>query len=169
CGVNRAVVRTEGHLARTRHLAFTIFMQDFSRLLIAPVVFFLSLVARQHTDGLRRELRIEEQRLVCGNNGVAAKHGSEPGDSRGNDMFLAFRNLQRVQISFECSHHLIEDAIRGTKMRRLRLPKSKIFAALPQLLPKIRTDGARTLAFYVGNNRGLDLEPLKRRKLQSPA
>src|SRR5689334_20353094 len=109
--VHGAIVRTKRHFAGAGHLTFTILMQYLARLFIAPVVLLLALVQSQHAQRLSGELWIQHERLVRGNDGVAAEHGGKPGDTGGNYALFGLWNLQRVKISFARVYHRIENAI----------------------------------------------------------
>src|SRR5262249_33308129 len=168
-GINGPVIRTERHLPRARHFAFAQLMEDLAWLFVTPVVFLRALIARQHAQRFHRELRAEQQRLICRDARVAPEHGGKPRNSRGNHMLFAFRNLQRVEVALGSPHHLVEDAVAGVEVGGARFPMRVRLTALANLLVEVCTAGAAMLAFYHGDHVHLQLETFERRKLQPPA
>src|SRR5262249_9599620 len=168
--IYRTVIRTERHLPCARHLAFAVLVEDLSRIFIAPIIFLFSLIPCQHAQRLAGKLRIQQKRLVSSDDGIASKHGREPGNSGSDDVLLAFGNLQGMQITQAGVYHLVENAVVGFNTRRLRLPVSKGLAARAQAAAEIyAAAGTRALRFRQRGDSSLDLETLEGRQLQLPA
>src|SRR5215469_2277092 len=141
CGVERTIIGAEWQFATSRHFALAKFMQDFARFFIQPVVELFALIMRQHMQSIDGQLRVQGQRLVGGDDGVATEERCKPGNSCAYDTSPILRDLQRMEIC-DCSiHRRVEDAVIAAESGRRSLPFGKATTTFMQTRSKV--EGSR--------------------------
>src|SRR5205085_7055588 len=130
-----------------------------------------ALIARQHPQRVHRQLRIQRQRLVGGNDGVAAEDGGEPRNAGGDDALVSFRNLQRVEIADGGEQGFVKNFIVRFELGGALFPGLESFAPLAQAAEEIRLGGGAALAQFahVGHRDKTQIQLLQRLQLQLPS
>src|SRR6185437_8956691 len=155
--------------AAARHLAGAELVQDFARLLVAPVVVLRALVAGEHPQSVDCELGIESQRLVRGDDGVTPKNGGEPGNAGANGALVAIRDLQGVEVANRGLQGGVEHAVAAAENGGEALPLGIFLPPASQVSGKFVIVRRRLLALHDGSNGYLHLELLQGRQFQIPA
>src|SRR5438874_3856309 len=128
-------------------------VQDLAWLLVAPIVDFLALIARQHTQGIGGQSRIQHQRLISGDDGVTSEDGGEPGDAGGDDVLTSIGDLQGVEVTGRSLQRGVELIIAAAKVGGMSLPGVESVAAVAQAGAKI---GAMTCEMLIPLNECLN-------------
>src|SRR5262249_37632080 len=74
-----------------------------------------------------------------------------------------------MEVALAGLYHVVENAAAGTEAGGVRRPLGQSLTAHGQLVNKVRTPGARALAFHLRHDRSVNLEALQRRQTQLPA
>src|SRR5690349_3634360 len=101
-------------------------VQDLARLFISPVIHSLALVASQDAQRVFCKLRIQQQRLISGDDSVASEDSCKPRDTGGDDMLLSVRDLQGMEVTNAGAQRLVKDFVAAAKFRRVPLPIQKM-------------------------------------------
>ena len=73
--IDRSVVRRMGNFAAARHFSQSQLVQNFAGFFLAPVIANFALVLGQNLKRVAGDLRVEDEGLQGGNNGVASEQG----------------------------------------------------------------------------------------------
>src|SRR5205085_3109065 len=128
-------------------------VQDLARLLVAPIVYLLALIARQHAQSIGGQPRIQHQRLISSDDGVAPEDGREPGNAGGDDVLTAVRDLQGVEVTGGALQRSVELIITATKAGGMLLPGVKGMATVAQASAEI---GAMVCEMLIALDKCLD-------------
>ena len=168
-GVDGAVVRPERHFAAARHFAFAVFVQNFARVLVAPVVHLAALVAGEHAQGVDCKRRIERQRLVGGKDRISSENGGEPRNAGGDDVLVSLGNAERVKIADGGVQRGIELVVAALELRGAILKVAKRFPSLLQIVAEAEILDASRITLHQRRHGDFRVELLERLKTQIPA
>jgi len=110
-GIDRPIVRGEGHLAQVGPLADAELVQDLPRLLVALGVMVLPLIARQEIERGPPDVRRIGEGFQRGDDRVAPEEGGEPRDTRREELVLAMPRRQHPQIDERTAQDPIEEFV----------------------------------------------------------
>ncbi len=165
-GIDAAVVGGMRDLAAAGHLAKAQLVKDLARLFFRHTVEPLSLVRREGAQRVGREIRVERQRLVTGNQCVPSERRAKPRDPRADDGMVIELYAQSVQVESGLVQDVLQQAVVAGVARRAR---AKHLHLVRMRLGAAREREARPAARDAtdhGNDTHFNREAAVRRKTQ---